>query len=152
MSVHPYRSGPLERPRSAKASGRVPGWQLLPHRRQRTQMARRRQKLVFRSPNGSPLAVDESANGAASQPGVPEQLFALQPNVGDWDVTAGGSTPAYGVFMSVSVAIWINALRLRHRPSKSPDHGESVTLTIQSRQILTFRIGDNMGPGSAAGD
>ncbi len=36
------------------------------------------------------MAVDESANGAASQPGVPEQLFALQPNVGDWDVTADG--------------------------------------------------------------
>ena len=47
-------------------------------------------ELVFPAPNGSPIAVDVSANGAAFQPGVPKQLFALPPNVGDWDMTADG--------------------------------------------------------------
>jgi len=47
-------------------------------------------ELIFPAPNGSPMAVDVSANGAAFQPGVPKQLFALPPNVGDWDITADG--------------------------------------------------------------
>src|SRR5579863_9085055 len=46
--------------------------------------------LIFRAPNGSPMAVDVTASGAAFQAGVPKQLFALPPNVGDWDVTADG--------------------------------------------------------------
>ena len=33
------------------------------------------------------MAVDVTATGAAFQAGVPKQLFALPPNVGDWDVT-----------------------------------------------------------------
>jgi hypothetical protein len=45
-------------------------------------------ELIFRAPNGSPMAVDVSATGAAFQAGVPKQLFVLPPNVGDWDVTA----------------------------------------------------------------
>jgi serine/threonine protein kinase/Tol biopolymer transport system component len=47
-------------------------------------------ELIFRAPNGSPMAVDVSATGAAFQAGVPKQLFAPPPNVGDWDVTADG--------------------------------------------------------------
>ena len=47
-------------------------------------------ELIFRAPNGSPMAVDVSATGAAFQAGVPKQLFVLLPNVGDWDVTADG--------------------------------------------------------------
>ncbi len=47
-------------------------------------------ELIFRAPNGSPMAVDVSATGAAFQAGVPKQLFVLPPNVGDWDVTADG--------------------------------------------------------------
>jgi serine/threonine protein kinase len=46
--------------------------------------------LLFRAPNGSPMAVDVTATGAAFQAGVPKQLFATPPNVGDWDVTADG--------------------------------------------------------------
>ena len=47
-------------------------------------------ELIFRAPNGSPMAVDVTTTGAAFQAGVPKQLFALTPNVGDWDVTADG--------------------------------------------------------------
>jgi Tol biopolymer transport system component len=47
-------------------------------------------ELVFRASNGSPMAVDVSSNGAAFQPGVPKQLFALPQNVGDWNITADG--------------------------------------------------------------
>jgi hypothetical protein len=47
-------------------------------------------ELIFRAPNGSPMAVDVTATGAAFQAGVPKQLFALPPNVGDWDVAADG--------------------------------------------------------------
>ena len=47
-------------------------------------------ELIFRAPNGSPMAVEVTATGAAFQVGVPKQLFALPPNVGDWDVTADG--------------------------------------------------------------
>jgi serine/threonine protein kinase/Tol biopolymer transport system component len=47
-------------------------------------------ELIFRAPNGSPMAVDVTTTGAAFQAGVPKQLFALPPNVGDWDMTADG--------------------------------------------------------------
>jgi Tol biopolymer transport system component/predicted Ser/Thr protein kinase len=47
-------------------------------------------ELIFRAPNGSPMTVDVTATGAAFQAGVPKQLFALPPNVGDWDMTADG--------------------------------------------------------------
>jgi len=47
-------------------------------------------ELIFRAPNGSPMAVDVTTTGAAFQAGVPKQLFALPANVGDWDVTADG--------------------------------------------------------------
>src|SRR5579864_2331049 len=47
-------------------------------------------ELIFRAPNGSPMAVDVTATGAAFQAGVPKQLFAPPPNVSDWDVTADG--------------------------------------------------------------
>lgn len=36
------------------------------------------------------MAVEVSTNGAAFQPGVPKQLFALPANVGDWDMIADG--------------------------------------------------------------
>ena len=47
-------------------------------------------ELIFRAPNGSPMATDVTATGGAFQAGVPKQLFAPPPNVGDWDVTADG--------------------------------------------------------------
>jgi serine/threonine protein kinase/Tol biopolymer transport system component len=47
-------------------------------------------ELVFRASNGSPMAVEVGTNGAAFQPGVPKQLFALPLNVNDWDMTADG--------------------------------------------------------------
>jgi serine/threonine protein kinase len=46
-------------------------------------------ELIFRAPNGSPMAVDVNSNGSAFQPGVPKQLFAAPVNTG-WDVTADG--------------------------------------------------------------
>ncbi len=54
-------------------------------------------ELIFRAPNGSPMAVDVTTTGAAFQAGVPKQLFALPPNVGDWDVTADGKRFIAGV-------------------------------------------------------
>ena len=54
-------------------------------------------ELIFRAPNGSPMAVDVSTTGAALQAGVPKQLFALPPNVGEWDVTADGKRFIVGV-------------------------------------------------------
>jgi serine/threonine protein kinase/Tol biopolymer transport system component len=45
-------------------------------------------ELIFRAPNGSPMAVDVTTTGGAFQAGVPKQPFVLPPNVGDWDVTA----------------------------------------------------------------
>jgi len=47
-------------------------------------------ELIFQAPNGSPMAVDVTTTGAVFQAGVPKQLFAAPPNVGDWDVTADG--------------------------------------------------------------
>jgi len=47
-------------------------------------------ELIFLAPNGSPMAVKLTTTGTAFQAGVPEQLFALPPNLGDWDVTADG--------------------------------------------------------------
>jgi len=47
-------------------------------------------EVIFRALNGPPMAVDISTSGAAFQPGVPKQLFALPSNVGDWDMTADG--------------------------------------------------------------
>jgi hypothetical protein len=47
-------------------------------------------ELIFRAPNGSPMAVDVTSTAAAFQAGVPKQLFALPPNVVDWDITADG--------------------------------------------------------------
>jgi Tol biopolymer transport system component len=46
-------------------------------------------ELIFRAPNGSPMAVDASVGESAFQPGVPKQLFAAPTNNG-WDVTADG--------------------------------------------------------------
>ena len=54
-------------------------------------------ELIFRAPNGSPMVVDVTTAGAAYQAGVPKQLFALPPNVGDWDVTADGKRFIVGV-------------------------------------------------------
>jgi Tol biopolymer transport system component len=44
-------------------------------------------EIVFRAPDGSPIAVDVSANGRGFQLGLPTQLFAAPTNQ-DWDVTA----------------------------------------------------------------
>jgi hypothetical protein len=41
-------------------------------------------EIVFRAPNGSPMAVHVNGTGTAFQPGVPKQLFAAPPNNG-WD-------------------------------------------------------------------
>lgn len=54
-------------------------------------------EVIFRAPNGSPMAVDVTTTGAVFQAGVPKQLFALPPNVGDWDVTADGKRFIAGV-------------------------------------------------------
>jgi serine/threonine protein kinase/Tol biopolymer transport system component len=48
-------------------------------------------QIVFRAPNGSPMAVDVGGNGSAFQAAVPRQLFAAPANVGGWDVTADGN-------------------------------------------------------------
>jgi len=37
-----------------------------------------------------PCAPRRGRHGGAFQPGVPKQLFALPPNLGDWDMTADG--------------------------------------------------------------
>jgi hypothetical protein len=47
-------------------------------------------ELVFSGPSGSQLAVEVSTNGAAFQPGVPKQLFALPQTAGDWAMTSDG--------------------------------------------------------------
>jgi len=54
-------------------------------------------ELIFRAPNGSPMAVDVTTTGPAFQAGVPKQLFALPANVGDWDMTADGKRFIAGV-------------------------------------------------------
>jgi eukaryotic-like serine/threonine-protein kinase len=46
-------------------------------------------EIIFRSPGGSPMAVDVSGSGATFQTGVPKQLFAAPANLG-WDLTADG--------------------------------------------------------------
>ena len=38
-------------------------------------------ELIFRAPNGSPMAVELTTTGTAFQAGVPEQLFAFPPRV-----------------------------------------------------------------------
>ena len=47
-------------------------------------------EIIFHGANGSPMAVEVSATGAAFQPGIPKQLFALPQSSGVWDVTADG--------------------------------------------------------------
>jgi hypothetical protein len=47
-------------------------------------------ELVFRAASGSPMSADVDGSGTAFQPGVPKQLVAAPPGVGDWDVTADG--------------------------------------------------------------
>jgi serine/threonine-protein kinase len=47
-------------------------------------------EIIFRAPNGAPMAVDVSGSGAAFQSGVPKQLFPPPAGTGDWDVTADG--------------------------------------------------------------
>jgi hypothetical protein len=76
-------------------------------------------ELIFRAPNGSPMAVDVAATGAAFQAGVPKQLFALPANVGDWDVTADGKRflaevpPAQQIFRTPIIVVlnWEAALK-----------------------------------------
>jgi serine/threonine protein kinase/Tol biopolymer transport system component len=65
-------------------------WQVSKDGGGRTKWRADGKELIFRAPNGSPMSVDVTATGAAFQAGVPKQLFALPPNVGDWDVTADG--------------------------------------------------------------
>ena len=48
-------------------------------------------QIIFRAPDGSPMAVDVTANGAAFQTSAPRQLFPLPPGAAnDWDVTPDG--------------------------------------------------------------
>ncbi|HXP85897.1 MAG TPA: protein kinase [Bryobacteraceae bacterium] len=55
-------------------------------------------ELIFSALNGSPMAVDVSANGAAFQPGVPKQLFAAPAGLaGGWDVTSDGKRFLMGI-------------------------------------------------------
>jgi Tol biopolymer transport system component len=46
-------------------------------------------ELIFRAPNGSPMAVDITTS-PAFQAGIPKPLFTMSPNAGNWDVTADG--------------------------------------------------------------
>jgi serine/threonine protein kinase len=46
-------------------------------------------ELIFRAPNGSPVAVEVDGGGPAFKPGIPTQLFAAPADAG-WDVTADG--------------------------------------------------------------
>ena len=46
-------------------------------------------ELIFRAPNGSPMAVDITTS-PAFQAGVPKPLFTMPAGVGAWDVTADG--------------------------------------------------------------
>jgi serine/threonine-protein kinase len=46
-------------------------------------------EILFPALNGSPMAVDVAASGAAFQMGTPKQLFAMPANSG-WDATADG--------------------------------------------------------------
>jgi eukaryotic-like serine/threonine-protein kinase len=46
-------------------------------------------EVFFANPNGAPMAVDVSANGAAFQAGVPRRSFDV-PGIQGWDVTADG--------------------------------------------------------------
>ena len=71
---------------SAPAAGR---WQISPDGGWRPKWRADGKELIFRAPNGSPVAVDISTS-PAFQAGVPKQLFTLPPNVGNWDVTADG--------------------------------------------------------------
>jgi eukaryotic-like serine/threonine-protein kinase len=54
-------------------------------------------EIIFRAPNGSPMAVDVNGTGSAFQAGVPKQLFAAPPGAGDWDVTADDKRFLMGV-------------------------------------------------------
>ena len=47
-------------------------------------------QIIFRAPNGSPMAVDVTANGTAFQASAPQQLFPAPGGTGDWDVTPDG--------------------------------------------------------------
>lgn len=48
-------------------------------------------QIIFRAPDGSPMAVDVTANGAAFQTSAPRQLFPAPPGAAtDWDVTPDG--------------------------------------------------------------
>jgi len=48
-------------------------------------------QIIFRAPDGSPMAVDVTANGAAFQTSAPRQLFPFPPGAAtDWDVTPDG--------------------------------------------------------------
>jgi hypothetical protein len=50
-------------------------------------------QIIFRAPDGSPMAVDVTANGAAFQTSAPRQLFPLPPGAAnDWDVTPDGKS------------------------------------------------------------
>ena len=46
-------------------------------------------ELIFRAPNGSPMAVDITTS-PAFQAGIPKPLFTMPTNVGPWDMTADG--------------------------------------------------------------
>ena len=46
-------------------------------------------ELIFRAPNGSPMAVDITTS-PSFQAGIPKPLFTMPPNAGAWDVTADG--------------------------------------------------------------
>ena len=46
-------------------------------------------ELIFRAPNGSPMAVDITAS-PAFQAGIPKPLFTMPAGAGAWDVTADG--------------------------------------------------------------
>ena len=71
---------------SAPAVGK---WQISQDGGTRPKWREDEKELIFRAPNGSPMAV-EITTSPLFQAGIPKPLFALPPNAGAWDVTADG--------------------------------------------------------------
>ena len=71
---------------SAPAAGK---WQISQDGGTRPKWRADGKELIFRAPNGSPMAV-EITTSPAFQAGIPKPLFTLPPNAGAWDVTADG--------------------------------------------------------------
>jgi Tol biopolymer transport system component len=71
---------------SAPATGK---WQISRDGGRRPKWRADGKELIFRAPNGSPMAVDISTS-PAFQAGIPKPLFTMPAGAGNWDVTADG--------------------------------------------------------------